>query len=63
MKLIRNHRFLKNYPLLRLVFVLYLLMLHLWALIILVVHLHSIKIDEDVGNAVIAGASLTRNNS
>ena len=40
---------------------LYLLVLHLWALIILAVHLHSIKLDEDVVNAVIAGANTSGN--
>lgn len=48
-------RFLKNYPILRLAFLLYLLMLHLWALVILAIHLHSIEIDESMGSARIAG--------
>ena len=48
-------RYLRHYPLLRLAFILYLTMLHFWVLVVLVVHLHSLEIDSDRGNAVIAG--------
>lgn len=40
-------RFLRTNPLLRLVFVLYLVMLHLWVFIILVIHTHSLEVPND----------------
>jgi hypothetical protein len=38
-------RFLRNYPLLRMSFVLYLVLIHLWAIVILAVHTHSLDLE------------------
>jgi len=43
-------RFLRSYPLARLGFVFYLLVLHLWALFILVLHTHSLDLDSQPGD-------------
>jgi len=40
-------RFLRNYPLARLAFVLYLLVLHSWVLVVLVIKTHSLELDND----------------
>lgn len=48
-------RFLRSYPLVRLGFVFYLLLLHLWALFILVLHTHGLDLpdspQEQIGNS------------
>lgn len=41
-----DDRFLRHYPLLRMSFVLYLLLIHLWALVILAVQTHSLDLEE-----------------
>jgi hypothetical protein len=38
-------RFLRHYPLLRMSFVLYLVLIHLWAIVILAVHTHSLDLE------------------
>eukprot|EP01038_Epipyxis_sp_PR26KG_P014311 gene14311-19195_t len=40
-------RFLRSYPLVRMGFVLYFLLLHLWVLFILVIHTHSLELDTE----------------
>ena len=40
-------RLLRNHPLLRLFFLLYLLILHIWVFIILAMHTHSLELDTD----------------
>ena len=40
-------KFLRSYPLLRLAFVLYLLILHLWVLLVLVVRMETIDIEQE----------------
>lgn len=40
-------RFLRVYPLARLGFVFYLLLLHMWVLFILVMQTHSLELDTD----------------
>lgn len=38
-------RFLRHYPLLRISFVVYLVLIHLWAIVILAVHTHSLDLE------------------
>jgi hypothetical protein len=38
-------RFLRHYPLVRLCFVLYLLLLHVWVFVVIAVHTHSLELD------------------
>jgi hypothetical protein len=38
-------RFLRSYPLLRIAFVVYLALIHLWAIVILAVHTHSLDLE------------------
>jgi hypothetical protein len=38
-------RFLRSYPLLRIAFVAYLALIHLWAIVILAVHTHSLDLE------------------
>lgn len=40
-------RFLRNYPLMRIAFVFYLLLLHLWVLVILAVTTHNLEVSSD----------------
>ena len=43
-------RFLRSQPLVRLGFVLYLLVLHLWVLVVLGWHTHNLELDEPLTN-------------
>lgn len=38
-------KFLRHYPLLRISFVMYLVLIHLWAIVILAVHTHSLDLE------------------
>jgi hypothetical protein len=49
-------RHLKAYPLLRLTFVMYLLLIHLWAFCLLAYHAHTLDLDNENAN------SMTNNN-
>jgi hypothetical protein len=40
-------RFLRNYPLMRIAFVVYLLLLHLWVLVILAITTHNLEVSND----------------
>ena len=40
------YRFLRSYPLARLGFVVYLLVLHFWVLFILLIHTHTLDIES-----------------
>eukprot|EP01041_Mallomonas_annulata_P003463 gene3463-6889_t len=53
-------RFLRSYPLLRLSFVLYLLGLHLWVLLILVIHTHSLDDMRGGGNGRVPAGIMPR---
>ena len=48
------HRFLRSYPLVRMGFVLYLLVLHLWVFVVLGWQTHSLDLDLDLGSAPVS---------
>lgn len=50
-------RFLRSHPLVRLFVVAYLLVLHIWVFLVLAIHTHSLELDTDPRDIVLAASS------